>query len=92
MPQPQPPPEIDSMLPSLSLANAANTDKALWALAPQVGHGDGSRDVAIGLILSNLFKHVVQVYSYIGILRAYLFRLVCCSFERSCVSTSSFDS
>jgi len=70
MPQPHPPPESDSMLPSLSLANAANTDKALWALALQVGHGDdGSRDVAIGLILSNLFKHVVHVYSCIGFTR-----------------------
>ena len=91
-PQPQPPPDIGSMFPILSLANAANTDNALCALDPQFGHIEASRDVVIGLIFSNLLRHLLHVYSYMGILWAYLSNLICCSFEGSRVATGSFDS
>ena len=58
--------ELVSPLPPVE--NAANTDSWRWDSPPQSGHGAASSIRLIGLSLSKVFEHILQVYSYMGIL------------------------
>ena len=56
-----------TLSPPGDLMVAEKTEKTLEESVPQSGQELFSLDVDIAPILSNLFLHVLQMYSYIGI-------------------------